>query len=158
MNRKKLFFAIGSLVLIGFLIVGGSVPYQTIVMRCSYDRGKTYSIVVRLENYLFGGSKFHRRVAGKWELGSFASPNSVKIERKVTRDSFFQTTYYPTYAYGENAKQLGLEEGADIISALPIVIDFVAEERIIKRDYFLTTDFKTSTQQGIELRQSCQTD
>ena len=128
-------------------------------MRCSTDGGKTFRLVVRLENYLLGGSKFHRRQAGKWELGSFAGANSVKIERKATRDSFFQTTYYPAFAYGENAKQLGLEEGADIIAAFPIVVDFVAEERIIKRDYFLTADFKISTQQDIvELRQSCQTD
>ena len=146
MLNKKAYAISGLLVLAVTLSAGAFIPFQSTVMRCSQDDGKTFTIISRLDEYLLNSPKFYERVSGEWKPGNRKDGSDILVTEVKDR-SAFETIYITRlYVTDKQRETLGLNEGDEALTAITTITDFVAKTRRRTGIHISTKDFKKRTE------------
>ena len=144
--KKNIYLISGFFVLVAALSAGLLVPYQSTVMRCSSDDGKTFDIISRLDEYLLNSPKFYNRVGGEWKPGNRKISGKNFVVTEIRDRSAFQTDYLKwQYFTDKQLETIGLSEGDEALRAITIITDFVAKTRRGTGSRISTKDFKKQT-------------
>jgi hypothetical protein len=159
MLKNKIYIIFGSSVLVVGFLLGSLVPLETKVMRCSSDAGKTFDIIVRLDNFLIGESKFYTRQEGVWLSGNRSTDKGF-YKTTTTSDAATKKDFTKKPAFTARiAKTLGVDLNENVFNVSTVVYDFVSLTRKGVDGYFTTLDFKARDEgYGLRFRQRCRLD
>jgi hypothetical protein len=146
MPKKEIYIISGFLVLAAAISAGAFIPFQSTVMRCSHDDGKTFTIISRLDEYLLNGPKFYRRISGEWKPGNRKDGSDIVVTEVRDRSAFQATYFSRLYLTNEQRDTLGLDEGDEALTAITTITDFVAKTRRGTGSFISTKDFKKRTE------------
>jgi hypothetical protein len=144
--KKNIYLISGFFVLVAALSAGLLVPYQSTVMRCSSDDGKTFDIISRLDEYLLNSPKFYNRIDGEWHPGNRKGGKS-SVVTEVRDRSAFQTVFSIwQYFTVKQLETIGLSKGDEALRASTTITDFVAKTRRGTGSYISTVDLRRRTE------------
>ncbi len=161
MLNKKAYVMFGLLVLAVILSAGAFIPFQTTVMRCSHDDGKTFTIISRLDEYLLNSPKFYNRKSGEWKPGNRRDGRDIVVTEVRDRSAFQANYFSRLYLTNEQRDILGLDEGDEALTAITSITDFVAKTRRGTGSHISTKDFKRRTKllpDSMFFTQTCRVD
>lgn len=162
LQHKNLLGIVGLFGLVSAILGGLLVPYKSTIMRCSWDQGKTFSIIVRLDNFLISDPRFYNRQDGAWVSGNRKFDSGFEegyYQTSTSKDAATQKQYVVMKAFGDTAEALRVEAGTEIFYVSDVTYDFVARTRDIKRSFLTTIDLKKRHEaENITRSQACRLD